>query len=344
MLDHIFRSSRHALYIAEIGMNHNGDPELAREHIRAAALSGADAVKFQTFVPSRMNSVYSDSLLEQGCEKAATKKHEDFFKQFVIPFDAYLELKVLCDDLGIVFFSSPFDDVSVTMLERLDVPLYKVASSELTNHILLKEIALTGKPVILSTGICDEKEISMALDIFDRHSSAEIVLMHCVSLYPLMPSDVNLKRIVTLSERFGKAVGFSDHTPDSKASAYASLLGSRVFEKHFTISSAHDCPDRAVSADPEVFSGMICDVEEAIEMTGTGKIKYGREESLTARAARRSLFAKRFIPEGKVLEEDDVVALRPGTGLPVYELENLIGKKSKNDIPANYIIKKESFI
>jgi N,N'-diacetyllegionaminate synthase len=184
----------------------------------------------------------------------------------------------------------------------------------------------------------------MAVDLFRKGSGAELVLLHCVSLYPTRPEQENLSRITSLSKRFNLAVGFSDHTRGQDAPVLAAALGARIFEKHFTIDRLHDCPDKDISCTPEEFASLIEAVETAITMLGTGDLSYGEAEAATARASRRSLFAHRNIPRGKVIDEDDVVALRPGVGIPVYERKQVIGKRSRIDIPADFLIKKEYIV
>ncbi|OHD66238.1 MAG: hypothetical protein A2176_06390 [Spirochaetes bacterium RBG_13_51_14] len=341
MLDSIILNKRNALYIAEIGLNHNGDIDTARAMISAAARSGADAVKFQTFVPELMSSVYTRDLLDTGVEHRRDTGLVDFFRRFVFDRDQYRELKAAAVGRGILFFSSVFDIDSLELLEELEAPLYKLASSEVTNHPLIEAVAETGKPAIISTGMSTEEEIGMAVDIYQKRSGAELVLMHCVSLYPTPPEQANLARIPALSKRYDLPVGFSDHSREAAAPALAAALGARIFEKHFTIDRLHDGPDNAISCTPEEFASLIEAVETAVTMLGTGTLSPGNAEAATARASRRSLFARRHIPTGKVIDEDDVAALRPGVGIPVYERMQVIGKRSRIDIPADFLIKKE---
>jgi N,N'-diacetyllegionaminate synthase len=341
MLDTIIHSRRKGIYIAEIGLNHNGDIDTALRMVAAAAEAGADAVKFQTFVPELMNSVYSSDLLGDGEEKNPDKKMIDFFRKFVFNLDQYRHLQLEAKNCGVVFFSSVFDNMSLQLLEDLKVPCYKLASSEVTNHPLIEAVALTGKPAVLSTGIASEEDIDMAVTLFREKSSAELVLLHCVSLYPTMAEQVNLARIPALARRFGLPVGFSDHSREAVAPMLAAAVGARMFEKHFTIDRNHDCPDKDISCTPGEFTVMIESVERAVAMAGDGSISSGQAESVTAKAARRSLFARRFIPRGKSIEEDDLVALRPGVGIPAYRLKYLVGKKALVDIPEDHLIRQE---
>ncbi|MBN1497797.1 MAG: N-acetylneuraminate synthase family protein [Spirochaetes bacterium] len=341
MLESVIQSVRNAIYVAEIGLNHNGDMDTARAMIQRAARAGADAVKFQTFVPELMYSEFTADLLESGVERLRDATMVDFFRGLVFNRDQYRLLQKIAEEEGTVFFSSVFDLDSLNLLEGLGVPLYKLASSEVTNHALIEAVARTGKPAILSTGMAAEDEIGAAVSLFRRSGGGELVLMHCVSLYPTPADQANLARIPALERRYGLATGFSDHTREAVAPVLAAALGARIFEKHFTIDRLHDCPDKEISCTPEEFSGMIRSVETAIEMTGGGAIAYERAEAATARAARRSLFARRAIARGAIIGRDDIVALRPGIGIPPSELESVLGKTSAADIPEGYLIRKE---
>ncbi len=344
MIKKIFqKSGEEAVYIAEIGLNHNGDINAAQQLIEAAVRSGADGVKFQTFMPEKMNSLFTRSLLEQGYENDPDSEHIDFFKDLALKEDDLIRLADFSESLGVVFFSSPFDIDSVEMLERIGVPVYKVASSEITNHRLIKRIAETGKPVLLSTGMTDEDEIAMALDILKSAGSGDVMLLHCVSLYPAAPESVNLNRIISLREKFHLEVGFSSHYPGYEACLLALALGVRFFESHFTLRSDFECPDRAVSLTPERFSHMVKAVESARLMLGSGNISCAGAETVTARAARRSIFARRTIPAGKIIEEEDLIALRPGSGIPAYRIDEFIGRKSRVNIKKDYMIRHEYF-
>ena len=331
------------VFIAEIGLNHNGDYDIAAQMVEKAALAGADAVKFQTFIPENMNSVYTASLAKYGIEKEKSNSEADFFKRFLLKKEEYIKLKNQAESLNMIFFSSPFDVESVDFLENLNVEIYKIASSEVTNHILLNKIAETKKCVIMSTGISAEEDISLAVDLLIKNGTPDIVLMHCVSLYPLPPESVNLNRIISLRNRFNLEVGFSDHSKDTKTAEMAAVLGARIFEKHFTLSRDYDCPDKEVSFDQGEFKKMTEKVKSAGRIIGDGHISSGSDEKEVAKMARRSLYASRFIPEGKILDSDDIIPKRPGVGIPVYKYQNVIGKKSNRNIEKDFLLRDEYF-
>jgi sialic acid synthase SpsE len=326
-------------FIAEIGLNHNGNYAAAEEMIRKASECGADAVKFQTFVPELMNSLFTRDLLSGKMNPEPDMSIIDFFRTFVFSEDEYRRLRDLAHEAGLIFFSAPFDTPSVDMLERIDIPLYKVASSEITNIPLLERIGLTGKPVLLSTGMAREDEIDKAVSILKGHGSGQIVILHCVSLYPLEAEEANLGRITALKKRFNTTVGLSDHSRGTFSAGIAAALGAKVFEKHFRLNHNHDCPDKDVSATPEEFKFMVESVKLAITMTGTGAIECKGRECETAKGARRSLFAAEDIKTGTIIREKQLIPLRPGTGIPVSEFYSVTGKQAVVDIKKGSLIK-----
>jgi len=326
-------------FIAEIGLNHNGSFAEAEEMILKAAGCGAHAVKFQTFIPELMNSPFTKDLLESGKDETPDYGVIDFLSKFIFTEEEYRLLKKRAVEKGLIFFSAPFDNPSVDLLERLEVPLYKAASSEITNLPLLKKIGRTGKPVILSTGMADENEIDNALKTLEAEGSGEIILLHCVSLYPLEAHEANLQRICSLKERFNRRIGISDHSRGTDSALAASALGASVFEKHFKLSNNHDCPDSDVSATPEEFEALIAKVKSAAEMRGSGSINPEGRELNTARGARRSLFAAEDISAGSAIEERHIVLLRPGCGIPADRIYDIAGRKAVVDIKKGSLIK-----
>lgn len=332
-----FLSSHHGrqgFYIAEIGMNHNGDLQRARTLIREAADAGADAVKFQSIVPEEIVSPYNDAMLKGDGSLFMDETVLHFFREHSLDADAHRELQQTASDEGVLFVSSPFSLSMVELLEDLDVPFYKIASSEVTTIPLLKGIARTGKPVLLSTGMADEEEIARACGILSDGGCREIILLHCISLYPVRDDEMNLLRVPRLAERFGYATGLSDHSPGAEAAMIAAALGARVFEKHFTSDDGVDCPDKAVSVTPQGFREYIHAAERAIEMCGSGSLHPVEREREVARAARRSLFAARDIRQGEVIHSEDLTFLRPGTGISVADIDQVKGRRALMNIAA----------
>jgi len=332
-----------AVFIAEIGLNHNGNLEDAMLHVEAAARAGADAVKFQTFVPELMVSRYADSLLKEGIEGKPDFTTIEFFSKLVLTGDELQIVQKRAIDSGVVFFSAPFDVPSVELLEMLDVPLYKVASSEVTNLDLLGEIAGTGKPVLMSTGMSTIEDVSMAVDVLLENSCRDIVLLHCVSKYPVPGEDNKLFRVKKLAEAFRLPVGFSDHSRGSRAAMGAAVAGARVFEKHFKVREGYDCPDEEVSVTPDEFSSFTRDVREMIAMMGDEAGVDDLPDAQTARGARRSLYVSTTLNAGHVVKKGDIVCKRPGVGIPAYRIREYEGRKVKVTIPEDYLVREEYF-
>ncbi len=341
-MDKVFKGEA-TFFIAEIGINHNGSRDEALSMVEAAAGAGADAVKFQTFVPDEMYSRYTNSMLRGDAKPVADSAQIDFFSRFVLGEEDYSALKRAAESLSLVFFSSAFDIQSVEMLERVGIPIYKLASSEVTNTPLLRRIAATGKPVIMSTGMSTGEEIGSAVETLRSGGAGGLILLHCVSLYPLPPARANLMRIESLKKRFDLPVGFSDHAPDGKGCVLAAMFGARVFEKHFMPEDGYDCPDAAVSLSPGEFERMRRDVETAIEMIGDGHIDYDFSEKEVANSARRSLFSRRSLRAGEVLDGSVIAAKRPGVGLPVADMQRVLGRKIRRDIPEDFPLRLEDF-
>lgn len=335
---------RRGFYVAEIGLNHNGSLERALEMIDLAAGSGVDAVKFQTFTPELMNSEFTGSLLQgRGCS-FANSREVDFFKGLTFPKEQWRRVADRALEKGVIFFSTPFDLPSVDLLEELEVPIMKVASSEVTNLLLLRRIAETGKPVFLSTGMSTDDEINRALQNLEGYGSGEVTLLHCVSLYPCEDHQANIARVLTLGERYDRPLGLSDHSRSSLNAALAAACGARVFEKHFTIDREYECPDKDVSITADDFRELIVTVENALIRLGTGELEPAMEELETARAARRSLFAVRDISRNAVITEEDLVLLRPGTGIPAPEMDRVLGRKAARPVRARCIITNDDLI
>jgi N,N'-diacetyllegionaminate synthase len=327
-------------FIAEIGLNHNGDSSVAEQMIVSAAEAGADAVKFQTYIPEKMYSSYTKSLLESGREGESDRSIIDFFGSFCLSEADLVRLKRIAYDHGVECISSPFDLESVDLLEKIGVKFYKVASSEVTHLRLLERIAETKKPVVLSTGMTHSDEIAKAISILKKGTS-DIVLLHCVSLYPVPLEQINLARMKNLSQQFVLPVGFSDHTPDIESSYAAICMGATVIEKHFTLSRDFKCPDGNVSVTPDQFKTLIDRCKKYEIMNGDGKISFKTDEEKVAKSSRRSLYASRDIMKGEILDVNDIIEKRPGIGISSADIYRIIGKRSMRNISKDHLIREE---
>jgi len=328
--------------VAEIGVNFNGDLGLAKSSINVAADCGADAVKFQTF---HADEFVADKELSYTYElsdgQRITESQHAMFKRLELPASWHKELKEHAERTGVVFLSSSADRKAVDLLSDLGVPALKLASEDLVNMDLIEHAASKNLPVILSTGMADEPEIERAVSIFRKSGNAGLMLLHCVSSYPTSPDECNLKRIVSLKNRFALPVGFSDHTEGCDAPALATALGACLIEKHFTLDRNLPGPDHKISADPAIFSELARRVRTAEAMLGTGELTYSKAERKGRDEFRRSIVAKQDISAGDVISMEKLAYKRPGNGLKPYERDLILGKRAVRNIAADEKISKK---
>jgi sialic acid synthase SpsE len=258
---------------------------------------------------------------------AKTESQLEMLSRLVLSESAHASLAAHARARGIVFMSSPFDEASVDLLDALEVPAFKIASGELTNHPFLRYVARKGRPIILSTGMATLEEVADAVAVLRTERVADLVLLHCVTSYPANPSDSNLRAMRTLSDAFGVPVGWSDHSLGTTVSLAAVALGASVIEKHFTLDKSLPGPDHSASLEPQELRDLVEGVRTVEASLGDGVKAPAREEREIARVARRSLHATRTLPAGHVLERQDLEALRPGDGCSPAKLEALLGRK-----------------
>jgi N-acetylneuraminate synthase len=329
--------------IAEAGVNHNGSAALAIELAEAAARAGANAVKFQTFIAE---SVIAADAPKAEYQKATTPPHEsqlEMVKLLELSFAEFATIKAHCDEIGIVFLSTPFDFQSVDLLSRLEVPAFKISSGDLTNHLLLEYVARQNKPVILSTGMSNLSEVGEAAGVIRNTGNEQLVLLHCVTNYPAEPGDVNLRAMHTMAEAFRVPVGYSDHTTGIDISIAAVALGACVIEKHFTLDRNLPGPDHRASLEPDELRALIQGIRKVEAALGDGKKVPAESELDTARVARRSLVAAENICAGTRILREMIVAKRPGTGLPPTKLSLILGHTALVDIAAGSLLTTEMF-
>jgi N,N'-diacetyllegionaminate synthase len=310
--------TRDVMIVAEIGNNHEGSAALAEELIGLAAEAGADAVKFQTIVPERLVAGGDANRLAQ-------------LRRLCLGYEDFERLRAVADRHGVMFLSTPFDIPSVSFLDPL-VPAFKIASGDNNFYPLLDAVAETAKPVILSTGLLDLEGVRRSRAILRdawqaRGRTGELVLLHCVSMYPTAIEDANLLAISTLAE-LGEVVGYSDHTLGLEAAVLSVALGARVIEKHFTIDHDYsDFRDHKLSVDPKQLAELVERVRVANTLLGTGDKAPSAAEVEGGVVARRSIVAAVDLPAGHVIEAADLTWLRPGGGLPAGEEKVLIGRR-----------------
>tara|TARA_B100001123_G_scaffold421687_1_gene529584 strand:+ start:32592 stop:33644 length:1053 start_codon:yes stop_codon:yes gene_type:complete len=324
--------------IAEAGVNHNGNPEMARQLVDAAVQAGADAVKFQTWVteklmvPTAPLADYQRQQLDQELSQFDMAKHLE------LSYDQFQELKYHADRQGILFFSTPDEEDSADFLDELGVPLFKIGSGEMTNLSFLRHVALKGKPIILSTGMSNLSEVEEAVRAIEETGNQQLVLLHCVSNYPAKPEDCNLLAIDTLRVAFQYPVGFSDHTVGTHISIGAVSRGACVLEKHFTLDGTLSGPDHSSSLEPSEFAYLVRTVSEIESALGTGRKSPANAEISTKKVVQKTIVAARDIPAGKMLEPDDLMLRRTSGGLPPKYLGQILGRRTTDSLKVNQTI------
>lgn len=324
---------RPCFVIAEAGVNHNGRVDVALDLVEAAWRSGADAVKFQTFVADELVSpaaAKADYQLRDG----PAESQLDMVRRFELPAEAFRTIKARADARGILFLSTPFDSASLELLVGLGVTALKVGSGDLTNLPFLTLIARTGLPLILSTGMSTLAEVDEAVKTVRSAGARELVLLHCVSAYPADPADANLRAIETLATSFGVPAGYSDHTIGTETALAAVALGACVIEKHLTLDRSMPGPDHAASTPPDEFCRLVASIRLVERARGDGRKVPRPAELGVAAVARRSIVATRDLPAGTVLTADVVAVRRPGTGLPPALVEAVIGRVLRSAVTA----------
>lgn len=324
--------------IAEAGVNHNGDIQLANKLIDAAKSAGADAVKFQTF---KAESVVSKIAQKAEYQKRTTGTDEsqlEMVKRLELSFCDFKKLKKYCEEKEILFLSTPFDFDSIDFLESLEMPIYKVPSGEITNLPYLMKIARIGKPVIMSTGMSDLDEVGSALDVLRDNGAGTITLLHCNTQYPTPFEDANIKAMLTLKERFGVAVGYSDHTLGIEAPIAAVALGATVIEKHFTLDKNMEGPDHKASLDPHELKAMVTSIRNIEVALGDGIKRPSKSETPNKEVARKSIVARRNIVKGEIFTEDNLTVKRPGNGISPIKWFEVLGKKATRDFCEDELI------
>lgn len=326
--------SQPVMLVAEVGFNHNGDPKLALEMVRAAATHGADAVKLQTFVAERWVSRLAPTY--GVTDPTLPKTQVELYRRFELPRHVYPDLIAAAREHGALLFSTPFDEESADFLERLGVPAFKIASGDLTHHRLVRHVAEKGKPVIVSSGMATLSEIEAAVHVVTVEAdNPDLLLLHCTSSYPCEPGDANVRAITTLRNIFGFPVGFSDHTRDNLAAVAAAVLGACMVEKHFTTDQALPGVDQHFSMDPPQLAALAAALRDVQAILGDGIKRSTPSEASARLLARRSLVAARDIARETEITADLLIEKRPGTGLPPEALVWIVGRRARVDIPAD---------
>ena len=320
--------------VAEMSANHNQDFDQAVKILHAAKEAGADAVKLQTYTPDTM-TIRSDKeyfRIGKGTLWEGKTLYQ-LYKEAYTPWEWQLKLKEIADEIGIDLFSTAFDPTAVDFLEEMGVPVHKVASFEIVDIPLIKKMASTGKPLIISTGMATLSEIEEAVQAARKAGTTEIALLKCTSAYPAPPEEINLRTIPHLAEAFGVPVGLSDHTLGIAVPVAAVALGACIVEKHFTLSRDIPGPDSAFSLEPQEFKAMVEAIRVAEKALGKVSYEVGEREA-ASRVFRRSLFVVKDMKAGEVFTHENVRSIRPGYGLPPKFLKEVLGRRAACDIKA----------
>lgn len=332
----------HPYIIAEMSANHNGNIETAFRIIEEAEQTGADAVKIQTYRPDTitLDSNLPDFQIQEGLWKG--RNLYELYEWAHTPWEWHKPLFDHARKLGITMFSSPFDTTAVDLLEDLNAPAYKIASFEAVDLPLIRYVAATGKPMIISTGMADDEEIQEAIDAARGAGCRELAILHCVSGYPAPAEDYNLRTIPDMIERFGLVTGLSDHTLGNTTAITSVALGASLIEKHFTLDRNGGGPDDSFSLEPAELRDL-CDSTK-IAFEALGDVNYGRKSSESANVKfRRSLYYVKDMKAGDVITADAVRSVRPGYGLAPKHLDEIIGTTLRQDVAAATPVKREQF-
>ena len=326
------------LIIAEAGVNHNGNLDLALKMVDEAKRTGADIVKFQTAIPEKVISKYADKAEYQKKTTGNEESQLEMCKRIHLKLSDYDIIKKYCEEVGIEFLSTPFDLESIDYLEKLGMRLWKIPSGEITNLPYLIKIAKTGRPVIMSTGMAELNEVEEAVNVLKENGAGEITLLHCTTEYPAPFESVNLRAMNTLREKFGTEVGYSDHTVGFEAAVAAAVLGASVIEKHFTLNHNMEGPDHKASLEPEEFEVMVNNIRLIEKALGDGVKQPAEVEKKNIAIARKSIVAARDIKKGEIFTEDNITVKRPGSGISPMKWFEVLGTEAVRDFGEDELI------
>jgi len=327
--------------IAEAGVNHNGDLDLALRLVDAAAEAGADAVKFQTFKAEKLVSASAPKAEYQKKLAGEGQSQLEMVKKLELGHDSFRKLKEHCEKRRIMFLSTGFDEETVDFLDGIGMAAFKVGSGDLTHHDHLRHVASKGKPVLLSTGMAGWKEVEDAVSVLRKNGTKEIALFHCVSSYPAPPADCNLRAIPEMAGRFGVSVGWSDHTRGIHVSLAAVAIGASLLEKHFTLDRRMEGPDHVSSIEPDDLRNLVSQARDIEAAMGENEKRLRPSEVNVSEVARRSLHVSRELPEGHVISKADLVSIRPGTGISPAKRDSVIGRKLNRPLKRGAMLREE---
>lgn len=326
------------LIIAEAGVNHNGNLELAKKLVDVAKEAGADCVKFQTFQPAALVSRYAEKAEYQKVTTAEDESQLDMLKKLSLQYEDYVELAEYCKIKDIGFMSTPFDLESIVWLEKVGVDCWKIPSGEITNYPYLCRIAQTDKSIILSTGMSTLEEVKEAVALLQDNGAKNISLLHCTTEYPTPYEDVNLNAMLKLQDTFGLEVGYSDHTVGIETSVAAVALGASIIEKHFTLDKNMEGPDHKASLEPNELKALVKAIRNVEKIKGDGEKRPSSSEIKNIAIARKSIVAAMPVKKGELLTIENITTKRPGTGISPMKWEAVLGTVAIRDFEEDELI------
>jgi N-acetylneuraminate synthase/N,N'-diacetyllegionaminate synthase len=324
--------------IAEAGVNHNGNIELAKKLIDMAKECGADAIKFQTFKAEESTGKCADKAKYQKINDSTNESQFEMIKRLELPFEYFRVIQEYCREKDIIFISTPDGTESLDYLIKLDVPLIKIGSTEVTNLEFLSEVGKKNKPIILSTGMSTLGEVEKAIDAIFLTGNRKVMLMHCTTDYPTAIEDVNLKAMITMKEAFKLPVGLSDHTLGFESAIAAVSLGAEFIEKHITLDRNLKGPDHKASMPAKEFKQYVQYIRNTEKLLGDGIKKPTAKEIKIIKQARRSILAARDLKKGTIIKKDMIVYKRPGYGITPELSYILLGRELKRDLKQDEVI------
>lgn len=328
---HIISESGPAYIVAEMSGNHNMSLDRAKEIIKAASLAGADAVKIQTYTPDTITIDCDDDIFKAQSELWEGMTLYKLYQTAYTPWEWQKELKEYAQELGLDFFSSPFDLTAIEFLEELDVPAYKVASFEINDIPFIRRIAETGKPIIISTGIAYLEDIDLAVRTCMEAGNENVILLKCVSAYPAPFEEMNLRVIPNMAQTFECLTGLSDHSLGTETAVASIALGGKVIEKHLTLRRSDGGPDAAFSMEPEEFAQMVHQVRNVEK--ALGRVTYElNQKQMKNRLCARSLFVVGDIKQGEIFTEENVRSIRPNAGMHTKYYGSVLGQRARCDL------------
>mgnify|MGYP000041326033 CR=1 FL=1 len=325
--------------IAEAGVNHNGDINLAYKMIDAAKEAGVDCIKFQTFKTEKI--IMEDAKKAEYQEENSIKNETQYemVKKLELSYNEFKSLKEYCDRVGIIFLSTPDENESLDFLsDELNLDTIKIGSGEVTNYLFLEDVAKKNKKIILSTGMATLGEVEKAIEIIRKYNNQKLILLHCTTNYPCPMEEVNLRAMLTLKNAFNIEVGYSDHTLGIEVPIAAVALGAKVIEKHFTLDKNLEGPDHIASLEPNELKEMVLKIRNIEIALGDGIKKPNKSEEKIKKVVRRKIVTNNILKKGNIIKKENLILKRANEGIEAEFIDMVIGKKIKKDIDKNKIL------